>query len=70
MGFRRHYQKHITLSFLTHARVDAARGLTCSSIPSDSRDPFSFLYNKRFFFPSSLGFSQTVLLSPEKPLRR
>jgi len=48
MGFRRHYQKHITLSFLTHththtlARIDAERGLTCSSIPSDSRDPFFF----------------------------
>jgi len=61
MGFRRHYQKHITLSFLTHARADAARGLTCS-IPSDSRDLFSFLYNKRFFSIFSRFLEKRIII--------
>lgn len=59
MGFRRHYQKHITLSFHTAG----ARGFDMYSPSPDSRDPFLFCINniiKVIFFGSS-GFSKNTL---------
>lgn len=59
MGFRRHYQKHITLSFLTHAHIDAARGLTCVVFPLTPVTLFLFYIINGFFFHLLSVFRKT-----------